>query len=410
MKKYSFDQLYLHVGQHKTGTSALQKFLQINEKVLSQYGILYPKEGRNLSGAHHRFFMPTQIPSNIYSLENNVDMLIQKERDEKIVLMSTESLSKVRDLSNLQVLRRVAAKIKIIIYLRRQDTYFESAYSQMVKKEHTGDIRDLIRKGAVNYRKICEHWASFFGKENIIVKPYECQQFVNHDLFADFLSIFGIDKISEFTIPQSNHNPSLSAEAIYFKRLLNQLEIDKRTKSKTQKPLTEFSVMKSKEKKSREYTLLSPSEKKALLERYAESNAWVALEYLNRPNQPLFYAPLPKADDEWAPLAEMTEKTITEIAHYIANKTPDLFNTIKQGVQNGINATNENVRHAAQQLKPILSIKEKKPPYVIQLSRLSKQSVEQFKRIGHTFADKTVFNILEPVKSVQRFIYLQKNR
>jgi len=35
--------LTLHIGHGKTGTSALQSFLALNENLLLEYGICYPK-------------------------------------------------------------------------------------------------------------------------------------------------------------------------------------------------------------------------------------------------------------------------------------------------------------------------------------------------------------------------------
>ena len=38
--------LYIHVGTHKTGTTSLQQFLLLNEKLLRQKGLFIPLSGR----------------------------------------------------------------------------------------------------------------------------------------------------------------------------------------------------------------------------------------------------------------------------------------------------------------------------------------------------------------------------
>lgn len=47
--------LYLHIGTHKTGTTALQVFLSKNDRRLQDTGFLFPKSGRigTFSGQHN---------------------------------------------------------------------------------------------------------------------------------------------------------------------------------------------------------------------------------------------------------------------------------------------------------------------------------------------------------------------
>ncbi|WP_156029484.1 hypothetical protein [Archaeoglobus fulgidus] len=48
-------ELYLHIGMHKTGTSAIQKFLWTHGKVLKNLGVLYPEKFVSPPDfAHHR--------------------------------------------------------------------------------------------------------------------------------------------------------------------------------------------------------------------------------------------------------------------------------------------------------------------------------------------------------------------
>ena len=49
-------QIFIHVGAGKTGTSAIQEFLKLNEKKLSQKGLYMPEIGRDDSNKfifHH---------------------------------------------------------------------------------------------------------------------------------------------------------------------------------------------------------------------------------------------------------------------------------------------------------------------------------------------------------------------
>jgi hypothetical protein len=45
---------YLHIGQHKTGTTSFQGFMEINRKWLGKQGLYVPDTGRSPQGAHHQ--------------------------------------------------------------------------------------------------------------------------------------------------------------------------------------------------------------------------------------------------------------------------------------------------------------------------------------------------------------------
>lgn len=51
-------QLILHIGTHRTGTSALQQFFLMNRHVLDKNGVYYPLTGCNAEGMHHPLFQP----------------------------------------------------------------------------------------------------------------------------------------------------------------------------------------------------------------------------------------------------------------------------------------------------------------------------------------------------------------
>lgn len=130
--------LYLHIGIYKTGTSALQHFCIENQNILlNQFGICYPEFGRNPKGigAHHYFSMPVS-PSRPdgyrgRSFSENC-LCIQEEaicKEAKHLLISSEAFCKVSDLSLLAPILKLAQRIKVIVYLRRQDEFLEAAYS-----------------------------------------------------------------------------------------------------------------------------------------------------------------------------------------------------------------------------------------------------------------------------------------
>ena len=363
MGSSKFDNLYLHVGRHKTGTSALQKFFLINEKVLLKNGIVYPAVKRNrFSGAHHVFFPihPRKSGNSQRSdFDKNIDALQPLAQEGMNLLLSTETLSEFRDYSPLSELKRIASRVKIVIYLRRQDAYAESVYSQVIKSgKFSGGIDELVMRGnwheKVNYKKNCDQWADVFGKENIIVRPYERGQFKDGGLFSDFLAVLGVESLDSFVIPKRYINPSLTQDSLHFKRYANKLIVDDFLKNELQKPL--MALQKGKGKPFQNHSLLSPADKLELLKKFKESNALVAREYLNREDNCLFYDPPPQMESAWSPYKGLDKDIILDIAKYVSVETPALFAALVAGIQDGLKSEDIEVSNAAKKLKLILDI------------------------------------------------------
>lgn len=359
-----FDCLYLHVGRHKTGTSALQKFFQINEKKLLKNKILYPREGMDQSlGAHHSFFFPLHPRSPIKYrnvFDENIDKILPLAETGLTLLMSTEMISEFQDYASLAKLKKIAPCIKVIIYFRRQDTYIESAYSESVKGGTFlgSSIFEFIelqdRFGALDYKKICEKWSDVFGKENVIVRAYERGQFKGGNIFADFMSVIGVNEINDFHIPTGNINPSLTPDTLYFKKDANKLIADSIWRRRLQDPLVEISLKHGEIKLFQKHSIFPPATKLALLERFQEGNALVAKDFLNRNDLCLFYDPLPSMDDDWQPYAGLSKEAILNIAEYIANEYPGEFSVLVRGIQKGLRSEDATTYEAAERLEPIL--------------------------------------------------------
>ena len=93
--------LLLHAGRHKTGTSSLQLTLTKNFDKLLEYGILYPKTGRQ-AFAHHEFAIlmrKKNIKSNTEKIQKLIDQLIleitNQRKNISIVLLSSEAFQNV---------------------------------------------------------------------------------------------------------------------------------------------------------------------------------------------------------------------------------------------------------------------------------------------------------------------------
>jgi hypothetical protein len=340
------------------------------------------------------------------TLEENIKVLTKLTGKGENLLMSTEFLSKLQDVSILQELNSIASRVKVIIYLRRQDTYIESAYSQIIKDKYQGSIYEFIDGRSLDYKEICDRWAIIFGKENIIVRPYERGQFKDNNIFSDFMSVLGNDDdMSTFSIPKGTSNPSLNKDTIHFKRLVNMLNIADDNKRKMQEPLVNISIRTGKGKPFQEHSVLSPIEKIEFLERFKESNALVAYDYLNRDDRTLFYDPLPKLDDDWLPYPGLDRNTILEIANYMSIENPELFEILTSGIRGGLGSKNLEIYNSANTLKPALEFTDRTIRNKLKPARIYRKMLQSINKLPiKSFLEKhpNLYTML--VRVYQKFV------
>ena len=104
--------------------------------------------------------------------------------------------------------------IKIIVYIRSQADLFLSLCSQEVKNAdptynaQESKPKDSSRFQMYEYKNLTKAFMNTFGKENLIVKLFDRNEFYEGDLIKDFLHIFNI-KLDESFIKQEPANESL---------------------------------------------------------------------------------------------------------------------------------------------------------------------------------------------------------
>ena len=171
--------LYIHIGAHKTGSSAIQQFLASNRHILRKNGYLYPKMG---GFAHHK--IPHMMMRTDLS-KMNEKMIIKKVLFEMRIFQCQnlifsseifENFSQNKFNDKIKLLKQIIPEnidIKIIYYVRRQDDRFESTYNQRVKDNlPKGNLKfnDFIGDAYFpffDYYFILSPWRDIFGIKNI---------------------------------------------------------------------------------------------------------------------------------------------------------------------------------------------------------------------------------------------------
>jgi hypothetical protein len=133
--------LYIHIGTVKTGTTALQRFLNSNRTVLQKKGITYP-QNKTDHFAHHRLSWalrtttghPVSSPYlDLGTPEQEWEYLADQLHDFQNVISSEHfirhSYEKILEFKSLTDNYRP----KIIVYWRRRDNLEDSWYNQLVK-------------------------------------------------------------------------------------------------------------------------------------------------------------------------------------------------------------------------------------------------------------------------------------
>ena len=411
--------IYFHFGSNKTGSSALQAFFSENSTILKEKGIYYPpqpeywnKEFKVSSGnAQHLFYGCDKCPPEEEGKNKvrNIFSLVEKYSK---VLLSSEWLWLIDDKTSfLNNFKKENIEIVVIVYLRRQDEYLESAINQRVKvskyttvtyPECLNPIESLNSPLEVlDYHKELEKIKLSIGVSNIIVRPYEKEQYKNNNIFSDFLSILNLELTDEFILPPKKVNPRLNRDFMEIKRVCNSLPIDGNTLYNLfSETLMQISANSKSQLDGYECSLLSYEEKLDILNKYDESNQKIAREYLKRNDGRLFMNLPCKGDKFINEYNGPSKENIIKAFGYLYYKQYKEINTL----ENFYNAQNlkllENIEKFEEMSSKINLLLEENKEILEQHNILKNNiSLEYFKVIN-----SRSWKLTKPLRSIKNFI------
>ena len=330
----SVEELILHIGFHKTGTTAIQELCYRNrEKLLNKIGIYYPDTygfpGHYVYSFALNGYFPQWIPTELRKSENELLFDLKKEIENakpKRILISAEDfigipfkLRKVVEFLN-------PSRIKILCYIRRQDRMIESLYNEHVK--YIDSINFFTRFEyasyiSLNYYNYMKNLVGLLKKTSneieISLRIYQKDFNKKWDIIEDFCDAIGIKK-SAFPEEKVEVNISLSPTST---------EALKRIKRKYLLPIETFDRVVGflyeydRQHPSRIKTLMSLEDRKKILDFYRESNEKLFREYFKQEN--LFV--LSKEEEEFYKEQESIPKE--EIEREIEKKYKIILEFIK---------------------------------------------------------------------------------
>jgi hypothetical protein len=311
--------LVIHIGTHKTGTSAIQSFIRNRAEKLEAKGIHYVNAARTAGNAHHELSWGLRGRRGAdLSAWSEVRRELAESRFATNVI-STEAFWFTDPAAIKEQLGDAARDVRIVMYLRRQDKYLQSLYKQTVsggRKTSFPEWRDnFLFRG--EYLSVVRQWADAFGKESLVIRPYE-RGGKTIDAVVDFLGLLGVDAIEEFQRKKAgSNNPSPRRELLEFIRAFNQLDID------VNREKFFFGVVRRQEAYVRSADLLTYEECVSLMEHFADMNRELIREFYRDP-EPLF--PAMKRSEPpriWAPDSEEYFQLIVDVLTEVWNIARD---------------------------------------------------------------------------------------
>jgi SAM-dependent methyltransferase len=294
--------VFLHIGTHKTGTTALQTVFDENRELLKQHGVLYPSaspppaEGLSHQGLASGLADPDQGASQWDPLLRELDLA-----EQDIAVISAEGFSVLRN-DAVPLVRSYLADhdVTVVVYLRRQDEFLNGLYTTPVL--YYRETRDLPQWREeerpdlhLDYRPLLRRWEGLFGRDSLIVRPYEKVQLEGGEIVSDFCSVIGVE-LPEVVARRIGLlvNKSYPRNAITVLRSLHHVDELEQVAPEVRQL---FEILYRDERT--ESDLLSPDERLAILRDKEESNAEIAREYLGRDDGRLFHDLSVPSQQEW---------------------------------------------------------------------------------------------------------------
>lgn len=293
------DTIYLHIGTHKTATTYIQNCLSANRQRLAELDFCYPVSHLRWNG-HHEFAWSFGIdhPERKIFLGSNEmweDLLHEwKVSGCRKMLLSSEDFEFIQKKKMIRDLFD-GFNVKIIVYLRRQDLYFDSEFSQHLKMYSSRfhhSISDFYFQHnfipRFGYYQFLNQWAGFFGKENLIVRAFEPKLF-SGGMFHEFISSLGVQSFGEVIEPDAcDNNFSLSPLKREVLRRFNRFDMTPERHAQIIARLSDIDPDVSFGQCVIDTVELTNVKRKGLLGVYMRSNELVGKEYMSKRDGKLF--------------------------------------------------------------------------------------------------------------------------
>lgn len=287
--------LVLHIGLHKTATSYLQNVWSARRYDLLQEGILYPLAGTgSLARGVDRLQLTTREgaqsghalftkPGERRALVG--DLLQELPETVGTVLLSSEdfALGRVAPERYFELFSDFGT-VKVVLVLRRQDSWIESYYKQVVDQYgnfETRSFAEYLRQegpALLDYHARFTPWRDLAGPENFTVISYD-DMAGGDAICRRILEIAGLrgpllEEASSIPVPRYESVRGIDTLGL---RILNGYHLaDRDERVRTAQQIYTIAP-------EGDLELLTPAMRQAIAETYAETNARIEAEWFDAP-------------------------------------------------------------------------------------------------------------------------------
>ncbi len=335
---------YVHIGTVKTGTTTIQNFLYLNRKQLLKQKFHHP----HVFDQRGYWLIVPALNNLRNDLDSQMlqDKLFNFQKDlamDKKNIISSEALShRLISLEDIrffyQFLQKIGfSKIYILVYFRDMLDVLGGLFNTQIKLGYDTtlalQIAELHQEGRdiCNYQQILKNWGEVFGRENLIVRLFDKNEFYQGDLLKDFIHSIGLEWDDEFIIPP-NRNESLDLLGVELLKRIHRCLLPFLTKGNKDIARRDLRLFCEKHFTSKDSHLKFQPPKEvaqSYIDYFEESNEWVRKEFF--PHKERLF---PKKDltnyKENYELKEMKPEYWDRIAEFIA----DIVKTKNQAIQN----------------------------------------------------------------------------
>jgi hypothetical protein len=171
--------IHLHIGTHKTGTSAIQAVLYRNREFLLEHGIYVPEiDDKELPGGFADVARSLKHDRTAKVRSYIERWVADAERiGARCLLISSEEFSTAAT-KHVEALARILSpfETQVILYLRNVHEFAISVCGELIKKPGGGRRYDsLVHNvtGRLDYTKLITRWEACFGDKSLDIRCYD---------------------------------------------------------------------------------------------------------------------------------------------------------------------------------------------------------------------------------------------
>ncbi|MEI7056078.1 hypothetical protein WBG06_09715 [Nocardioides sp. CCNWLW239] len=220
--------IVIHAGLPKTGTSAVQAFLNTHIEELARTGIHYPRHSvdtNGISAGNAGALMERSGHLFVASPREVATTLAEFEASgcHTLLLSSEAFLPELPGIADL-----LPPQARFVLYVRDPLAFLESDYNQRVKR--LGHVEPFVAEpaaygGWLGHQHLYNALDSEAVRSRLVLRPYLPELFVGDNLLTDLLDTAGIETAGLGDLALQRVNLSYSLHALEIKRALNVLPL-----------------------------------------------------------------------------------------------------------------------------------------------------------------------------------------